>query len=300
MADHSLPHTLPLNAVRAFLAAARHQSFTLAAQELNVTHGAISRQIKKLEEYLGMPLFERRIRQVLLTEAGRSFFEEASPALDMLAGAARRAMQQAPTRTVSINVRPSFAVRWLIPHLAGFVERYPAIAPQVVTSLSPVGRAPAPFDIAIRRGDDNWPDTLKPQRFMDDELLLVASPALLRQSPLADARTLSGHTLLLSHSRKNDWDDWRRQVGSKRSRTQSMLHFDHVHFVLQAAVDGLGLALSPLSLADNDLRSGRLVCPLPELRLPLAPYYLGVSAQAAPETQLFAKWLAEHPVTRGQ
>ncbi|KAF1048025.1 MAG: Glycine cleavage system transcriptional activator [Herbaspirillum frisingense] len=286
--------TLPLNAIRAFLAAARHQSFTLAAQELNVTHGAISRQIKNLEDYLGMPLFERRIRQVLLTERGRQFFEEASPALEMLAGAARRVMRDAPTRPVMINVRPSFAVRWLIPHLSDFVERYPGIEPQVVTSTSTVSKAPGPFDIAIRRDETNWPETLKVQRFMEDELLLVASPALLKNTPLPDVRAIAQHTLLLSRSRRNDWEEWRKLAGLKRSRVQPMLHFDHVHFVLQAVVDGLGLALSPVSLADNDLRSGRLVCPLPELRLPLAPYYLGISPQAGAEAQLFAKWLGEH------
>jgi LysR family glycine cleavage system transcriptional activator len=288
--------TLPLNAIRAFLAAARHQSFTLAAQELNVTHGAVSRQIKNLEDYLGMPLFERRIRQVLLTERGRQFFEEASPALEMLAGAARRVMRDAPTRPVSINVRPSFAVRWLIPHLSGFVERYPGIEPRVATSTAIVSRAPGPFDIAIRRGETNWPESLKVQRFMEDELLLVASPALLRNTPLPEARAIAEHTLLLSRSRRGDWEEWKKLAGLKRSRTQPMLHFDHVHFVLQAAVDGLGLALSPVSLADNDLRSGRLVCPLPELRLPLAPYYLGISPQAGAEAQLFAKWLGENRV----
>ena len=286
--------TLPLNAIRAFLAAARHQSFTLAAQELNVTHGAISRQIKNLEDYLGMPLFERRIRQVLLTERGRQFFEEASPALDILAGAARRVMRDAPTRTVVINVRPSFAVRWLIPHLSDFVERYPGIAPQVVTSTAAVSKAGSSFDIAIRRGETNWPETLKVQRFMEDELVLVASPALLSVQSLEDISQLSRHTLLLSRSRRNDWEDWRRLAGLKRSRGQAMLHFDHVHFVLQAVVDGLGLALSPVSLADNDLRSGRLVCPLPDLRMPLAPYYLGINAQAGAEALLFAKWLGEY------
>ncbi|NUU03673.1 LysR substrate-binding domain-containing protein [Herbaspirillum robiniae] len=290
MADH----TLPLNAIRAFLAAARHQSFTLAAQELNVTHGAVSRQIKNLEDYLGMPLFERRIRQVLLTERGRQFFEEAGPALDMLAGAARRVMKDAPTRQVTINVRPSFAVRWLIPHLSGFVERYPGIEPHVVTSTATVGRAPGPFDIAIRRGETNWPETLKVQRFLEDELLLVASPALLKNTPLPDVKAIAQHTLLLSRSRRSDWDDWKKAAGLKRSRVQPTLHFDHLHFVLQAAVDGLGLALSPLSLADNDLRSGRLVDALPELRQPLAPYYLGISPQAGAEAQLFAKWLGEN------
>ncbi|EJN01435.1 LysR substrate-binding domain-containing protein [Herbaspirillum sp. YR522] len=288
--------TLPLNAIRAFMAAARHQSFTLAALELNVTHGAISRQIKNLETYLGMPLFERRIRQVLLTERGRQFFEEASPALEQLGAAARRVMQHAPTRAVSINVRPSFAVRWLIPHLSGFVERYPGIEPQVATSVATVARAPGPFDIAIRRGETNWPETLKLQRFMEDELLLVASPQLLKNTPLPDIQAIGAHTLLLSHSRRSDWDEFKRLTGMKRSRRQPTLHFDHVHFVLQAAVDGLGLALSPVSLADNDLRSGRLVCPLPGLRMPLAPYYLGVSAQAGPEAQLFVRWLSENRV----
>lgn len=287
-------HTLPLNAIRAFLSAARHQSFTLAAQELNVTHGAISRQIKNLEDYLGLPLFERRIRQVSLTEKGQQFYEEAAPLLERLGDAARKVMRDAPTRSVTINVRPSFAVRWLIPHLAGFVERYPGIEPQVITSLSTVGRAPGPFDIAVRRGETNWPETLKLQRFMEDELLLVASPSLLKNTPLPDARAVAEHTLLLSRSRRNDWDDWRKYAGVKRSRMQATLHFDHVHFVLQAAVDGLGLALSPVSLADNDLRSGRLVCPLPELRMPLMPYFLGISPHAGAEAQLFAKWLGEH------
>ena len=286
--------TLPLNAIRAFLAAARHQSFTLAAHELNVTHGAISRQIKNLEGYLGMPLFERRTRQVLLTERGRQFFEEASPALEILANAARRVMRDAPTRTVVINVRPSFAVRWLIPHLSDFVERYPGIAPQVVTSTATVGKAGSSFDIAVRRGETNWPETLKVQRFMEDELVLVASPALLQAMPLDDVRGLARHTVLLSRSRRNDWEDWRKLAGLKRSRSQAMLHFDHVHFVLQAVVDGLGVALSPVSLADNDLRSGRLVCPFPDLRLTLAPYYLGINAQAGSEAQLFARWLAEY------
>ncbi|EOA05748.1 LysR family transcriptional regulator [Herbaspirillum sp. AP02] len=290
MADLSLP----LNAIRAFLAAARHQSFTLAAHELNVTHGAISRQIKNLEDYLGMPLFERRVRQVLLTERGRQFFEEASPALDILATAARRVMRDAPTRTVVINVRPSFAVRWLIPHLSDFVERYPGIAPQVVTSTAAVGRAGSSFDIAVRRGETNWPESLKVQRFMEDELVLVASPALLKSMPLEGVAGIGRHTLLLSRSRRNDWEDWRRLAGLKRSRGQAMLYFDHVHFVLQAVVDGLGLALSPVSLADNDLRSGRLVCPLPDLRMALAPYYLGISPQAGAEALLFAKWLGEY------
>jgi LysR family glycine cleavage system transcriptional activator len=170
-------------------------------------------------------------------------------------------MRDAPTRTVVINVRPSFAVRWLIPHLSDFVERYPGIAPQVVTSTAAVGKAGSSFDIAIRRGD---------QLAGDPEGAAVhggragagglACPA--ESMPLEDVAASAAY-VLLSRSRRNDWEDWRKLAGLKRSRGQAMLHFDHVHFVLQAVVDGLGLALSPVSLADNDLRSGRLVCPAP-------------------------------------
>ena len=286
----------PLNAVRAFLAAARRLSFTLAADDLHVTHGAISRQVRSLEDYLGMPLFERRVRQVRLTAAGQQFLAEAGPALDQIAMAARQLMARAPVRAVRINVRPSFAVRWLIPRLSDFVAQYPGIEPQVVTSTAHPDAGGAPFDIAIRRGLDGWPASLAVHPFLEDEGLLVGPPRLMRTVVEPEAR--ASLALLSSKTRKADWDDWKKHAGIVRLRPKRQIYFDHLHFVLQAAIDGLGFTIAPASLLSNDLADGRLACALPQLRLPLARYYYGMAPSASREAQLFSRWLdgqAQHP-----
>src|ERR1700742_2103372 len=115
----------PLNAMRAFLTAARHLSFSRAGAELNVTHGAVSRQVRSLEEFLGVALFERLVRQGVLTAEGQQLYAEASPAMEQLGVAARALMKRAPVRAVRINARTSFSVRWLIPRLPDFVAHYP-------------------------------------------------------------------------------------------------------------------------------------------------------------------------------
>src|SRR5690348_9232531 len=165
----------PLNALRAFVVAARHLSFSRAAVELNVTHGAVSRQVRALEDHLGVALFERQVRQVSLTVEGQQLYAETRPALEQIANAARAITVRAPVRAVRINVRPSFAVRWLIPRLPDFVARHQGIEPQVLTSTLGPGKATEPFDIAIRRGVEGWPPTLKVQPFSTDELVLVRS-----------------------------------------------------------------------------------------------------------------------------
>lgn len=288
------PKTLPpLNALRTFLVAARHQSFTRAAVELNVTHGAVSRQIRSLEDFLGIPLFERHIRRVNLTAEGQQLFAETGPALDQIGMAARALMVRAPVRAVRINVRPSFAVRWLIPRLSDFVAQYPGIEPQVMTSTRTPDKAPEAFNIAIRRGLEGWPPSLNVRPFLEDELLVVGAPSLLKMRPVTEPESLSSHILLACKTRKQDWDDWKKHLGMTRLKPAGRLQFDHLHFVLQAAVDSLGFALVPTSLLANDVMSGRLVSPMPDLRMPLNPIYYGISADAGPETHLFARWLGE-------
>jgi len=276
-----------------FLVAARHLSFTRAAIELNVTHGAVSRQIKSLEDFLGLSLFERHTRQVSLTVEGQQLFAETAPALDQIGSATRALMVRAPVRAVRINVRPSFAVRWLIPRLSDFVAEYPGIEPQVVTSTRAPDKAREAFHIAIRRGLEGWPPSLNVRPFLEDELLVVGAPSLLKAPPLTRPESLSSHILLISKTRKQDWDDWKKHLGMTRLKVAGRLQFDHLHFVLQAAVDSLGFALAPTSLLANDVTSGRLVSPMPDLRLPLKPYYYGVSPDAGPETHLFVRWLGE-------
>jgi LysR family transcriptional regulator, glycine cleavage system transcriptional activator len=281
----------PLNALRAFLAAARHLSFSRAAAELNVTHGAISRQVRGLEEFLGVALFERQVRKVVLTAEGQQLFAETSPAMEQIGAAARSLMVRAPARTVRINARTSFAVRWLIPRLPDFVANHPGIEPQLLTSLLPPEKTPEPFDIAIRRGVEGWPSAVEAQPFLEDELVVVAAPSLLKTRPIADARALAQHVLLVCKTRKQDWDDWKAHVRLPRLRPVQRLQLDHSHIVLQAAVDGLGFAITARSLLGADVAQGRLVCPLPDLRMPLQPMYYGRAPGVGRETQLFAEWL---------
>jgi LysR family glycine cleavage system transcriptional activator len=281
----------PLNALRAFVVAARHLSFSRAALELHVTHGAVSRQVRALEDHLGVALFERQVRQVSLTVEGQQLYAETRPALEQIAAAARAVTVRSPVRAVRINVRPSFAVRWLIPRLPDFVARHQGIEPQVLTSTLKPDHATEPFDIAIRRGVEGWPPTLKVQPFSTDELVLVAAPSLLKAKPITSAKSLAAHVFLACKTRKSDWDEWKMQVGQPKLRPARRLQFDHVHFVLQAAVDGLGFALTPRSLLGTDVAAGRLVCPLPGLTLPLQSIYYSRPANPSRETQLFADWL---------
>lgn len=281
----------PLNAVRAFVAAARHQSFTLAAGELHVTHGAVSRQVKVLETHLGVPLFERRTRQVSLTVEGLRFFAQADAALKQLAAAARSVMDQTPARVVRINVRPSFAVRWLIPRLPDFVARHPGIEPHVLTTTQPPDRAAEGFDIAIRRGHAGWPPSIELHPFLEDEVCLVASPALLARHPVIRPTDLTGLVMLASRTRKGDWDAWSAHTGLGKLKPAGQMLFDHAHIVLQAAIDGLGFAAVPMSLAGSGVASGQLRCLFPDLRMPVPQHHYGIAADAVPEVRLFAAWL---------
>lgn len=256
-----------------------------------MTHGAISRQIKSLEAYLGVALFERRTRQVVLTAQGQAFQAEAAAALAQIAGAAQALMARAPARAVRIDVRPSFAVRWLIPRLPDFVAQHPGIEPQVVTSTAPPGEG---FDIAIRRGTQGWPAALRLRPYLEDDALVVGAPALFEGRGPGGActpRALAAHVQLRSRSRQRDWADWLRIAGAPRLKPAGWLDFDHLHLVLQAAVDGLGVAMAPRSLLARDLAQRRLVSPLPQVRLPLERYYYAVAEGASAETRLFAQWL---------
>ncbi|MFW0754730.1 LysR substrate-binding domain-containing protein [Pseudomonas sp. H11T01] len=291
----------PLNAVRAFACAARHQSFSRAAEELHVSHSAVSRHVKLLEEHLGVLLFERRIRQSVLTPEGQSFYEQVSAGLSQIANAAAALKQHASLRTVKINVRPTFAQRWLTPRLADFTVLHPDIKPEVVTSTLAPDHTRDGFDIVIRRGRDGWAPDIHAQVLFEDELLLVAAPSLIQRIPLDDLNALSRHTLLTAKTRREDWHNWALQFGETQSETQATLQFDHMQPVLQAAVEGQGIALCPASLLGSDVSSGRLICPLPDLRIPLPRYYYGVSPDVTAQTQVFLEWLfARLEVDAGQ
>lgn len=179
----------------------------------------------------------------------------------------------------------------MIPRLPGFVAQHPDIEPQVITSTLAPDQTTEAFDLALRRGPRGWPQGMRVHPFLEDEALVVGAPKLFAQRPVTQPEALSSHVLLLSKSRSKDWESWKKQVKTPGLQPASCLQFDHLHFVLQAAVDGLGFAMAPVSLITHDLASGRLMSPLPHLRLPLSPHYVGVAPDPSPQTQYFLQWL---------
>lgn len=288
----------PLNAVRAFVAAAKHASFTLAAAELGVTHGAVSRQIKQLEQHLGVQLFTRGVRQIELTSSGQELFAGMAPAIERIAATADTVAKSAPTNALRINVRASFAARWLIPQLPSFIRAFPHISPQVITSdIAPERLARDSFDIVIRRTRSGWPIDLQPHPFLSDSAFAVAAPALMEKQPIRNVEDLGRHVFLHSQTRNDDWRDWLRFAEAETVVPAGEMKFDHLDFALRAASDGLGVAIGPASLVAHDIAAVRLCQVLPDIVRPLDPYLLAVSDPRNLAALAFMQWISD-PMSR--
>ena len=262
----------PLSSLRAFEAAARRGSFTAGAEELLVTHGAISRQIASLEQWLGSPLFDRIGRRVRLTSAGRDYLDAMSRAFDGMAEATRRLTEASAVKSLTVNALPTFSMRWLLPRLAGFQQRHPDVALRLVTSDRPLDEAREPFDVAIRRGPDIWPGC-EAAPFLAEWEVPVMSPALAARQPVRHAADLAGHTLLHADTRPGAWRRWLTAAGQGDLAVAGQQRFDHFYLTLQAAADGLGIALGPLPILADELASGRLVAPLDGPKLEARGYW---------------------------
>lgn len=290
-----MPRRLPsLTALRAFEAAARHENLTRAAEELFVTHGAISRQIREIETELGLALFERRGRRLILTDAGRNYQRAVTAAFDDLSAATNQLRQAASARRLTLNVLPTFAMRWLIPRLGRFQQLNPKIELRLVTSDRPISRLGEPFDLAVRRGPDNW-QGYQASTFMAEWELPVCSPALLRRKPIKAVSDLTQHILLEAETRRDAWQHWLRASGAQQLQVMGRQQFDHFYLCLDAAEDGLGLALGPVPLIADDLAAGRLVAPLPNLRIASRAYHWVVPDKLAadPAIRSLCQWLEE-------
>jgi LysR family transcriptional regulator, glycine cleavage system transcriptional activator len=283
----------PLNAVKAFEAAARHASFTRAADELHVTHGAVSRQVQTLEDWLGMPLFERHNRRVVLTEAGAAYAAEIGAALDRIALATARQVERGRPRLLHVNALATFTLRWLIPRLSGFQRANPAIEVRLTTSNVPLAQLMEPFDVAIRGGPDMRTGHVA-DPFLSERRIPVCSPALLRRLPLEEPAQLRQHTLLHAATLPRVWPDWLRAAGVPDLTPQASVTLEHFYLTLQAALDGLGVAMGPERLIADDVTAGRLVLPFAGPALPARSYYTYVPAARAedPAIRAFCGWLA--------
>ncbi len=282
----------PLNALRAFEAAARHLSFTKAADELNVTQAAISHQVKALEERLGMILFRRLNRALLLTDAGQGYLPPLREAFDQMAEATERLSAHDARRTLTITTLPSIASKWLVPRLGRFRETHPDIDVRIDASLHLTDFARENVDVALRYGRGKW-DGMRTDRLMTEDFFPVCGPALLAgRHPLREPADILHHTLLHDDSR-TDWTMWFLAAGIEGGEPTRGPAFTDSSLVLQAAVDGQGVALGRSSLAAADLEAGRLVRPFDiSLEAEFAYYLVCPLATAeSPKIASFRAWL---------
>ncbi|HUN92690.1 MAG TPA: transcriptional regulator GcvA [Burkholderiaceae bacterium] len=288
----------PLSAVRVFEAAARHASFSAAADELFVTHGAISHQVKALEAHLGVTLFRREGRRVALTDEGRFFAERVRSALSQIAEAAAALVRRKPTNRLTISALPSFAARWLMPRIGGFMARHPEIEVSIQATMALADFDRDQVDVAVRFGRGQWPR-------MHSELLLpetyfpVCSPRLNDGKLPRVPRDLARLPLL--RSSQEPWQPWFRVAGLDWPEPTG-LDFNDAGIMLQAAVEQRGVALARRSIAELDLAAGRLVR-LFDVDLPSdsANYVTWPGEAEAPRKVLaFREWLFDEVAAAGQ
>jgi len=286
---------LQLNALRAFEAAGRHLSFTRAAEELSVTHAAISHHVKALEDALGTALFERRNRRVVLTEAGQVLLPVMSESLDRVAETLD-GLGTGP-RALTVTLTPSFASRWLIPRLGRFRAKHPEIDVRLAPSLRFVDLAHEDCDMAVRCGDGNWPG-LVVEHLLAITMTPVCSPALIAgPAPLRAPADLAHHTLIhadVGEARIGDeWRLWLDGAGVTGIEPTGGLALHDPAMALQAALDGLGVAVGYTVLAAADLATGRLVAPFAAAVDHDFTYYIVYPKTAAtpPNIAAFRDWL---------
>jgi LysR family transcriptional regulator, glycine cleavage system transcriptional activator len=290
----------PLNSLKAFEAAARLGSFNQAAVELQVTHGAISRHVQLLEDWLGIELFRRLNRRVVLTDAGRGYLAEVGAALDRIALATAHHAGRAQAGVLRVSATATLALRWLIPRLSSFQLDNPAIEVRLTTSNDPIETLGETSDIAIRRCGSDAGGCIAIWS-LSEYRLPVCSPKLLRRLPLRRLADLSWHTLLHAASRPNVWPDWLKAAGVPGLVARQSLVLEHNYQALQGALDGLGVALGSSALIGDDLAAGRLVSPFAGPKLPGDGYCAYVPRASAndPAVIRFGEWLARVGGTAG-
>ena len=256
----------PLNSLRAFEAAARHLSFTKAAQELHVTPAAVSQQIRQLEEFYGIPLFRRTTRTLILTEAAQMALPDVKEGFERLSEANRRLRSDRHGNLLTVSSSPSMGERWLLPRLERFRAQYPDIDIRIDTTDRLADFANDRVDIAIRYGRGNY-DGLEADILMQDVAYPVCSPALLEgDKPLKEPKDLRHHTLLHPEWRQErdaqpSWQMWLRAAGVTGIDVTRGLRFSSDTMLAHAAADGLGVALALSSMVQRELRDGKLIRP---------------------------------------
>jgi LysR family transcriptional regulator, glycine cleavage system transcriptional activator len=281
-----------LNALKSFEAAARHESFTRAAEELCVTQGAVSQQVKALEEELGVKLFNRERQRLVITEAGREYLAVIRDALDRIAVGTERLVQRQTSGALTISTSPDFAAKWLVHRLGRFAEVHPDIDLRVSATMHHVDFAREEVDLAVRHGDGNWAG-FHVERLCAERLFPVCSPKLVTgRHRLSKPSDVVKFPLLHLDTRK-EWPRWLEAAGVVGAELSQGPVMNRASMLIDAAVDGQGIALARTSLAAWDLINGRLVRPF-ALSLELSKTYWIVCPKATsmlPKIKRSRSWL---------
>jgi LysR family glycine cleavage system transcriptional activator len=293
-----------LNALRAFEASARHQSFSSAADELNVTPAAVGQLVRSLEEWLGTSLFHRiatgRARLVA-TDVAQRALPDIRAGLDRLSLGLERLKEGSASGVLTVTVSPAFAAKWLLPRIEGFHAAWPDTDVRLDTNLKPVDFTAQGIDIGVRYGAGAWPG-LVAEKLMEEEIYPVCSPVLLRrQGQPGKPGDLAHETLIHDLSMDSyagfpSWDAWLDSAGAADVATTRGMRINNSAAVLQAAIDGSGIALARSVMARDDLAAGRLVRLFPEIEFSSALAYYVVyrpECAALPRLIAFRNWLRD-------
>ena len=287
----SLP---PLNGLRAFEAAARHMSFTRAAAELNVTQTAVSHQIRRLEEQLGLVLFIRRNRALELTRDAQDYLPSIRSAFEDLRRATARLRREELDGRLTVSTTASLATKWLVSRVAAFQDTHPGMEVRITTSTHLVDFRREEVDIAVRYGRGTWPG-LRAHWLMAEHIFPVCAPSLLTEgNTLRAPEDLAHQTLLHATVSREDWQLWLTAAGLPPSiATRRGMTFDQGFMAIQAALEGLGVALGRFHLVEADLAAGRLVAPFDMVVPQDAGYYIVAPETTAdsPKIARFRDWL---------
>jgi LysR family glycine cleavage system transcriptional activator len=288
-----MPRRLPpLNALKAFEAASRHLSFTRAAEELFVTQAAVSHQIKSLEDNLGIKLFRRKNRSLLLTEEGQSYFLDIKDIFSALVEATDKLLSKTAIGALTVCTSPSFAIQWLVPNLSKFSERHPEIDVRIKALDLEEGLLTDDVDVAIYYGRGNW-SGVRCDKLRNEYLIPVCAPSLLLgERPLNSLTDLQHHTLLHDSARR-DWKSWMREVGVSLDNVNQGPIFSLSSLALQAAIHGQGVALGSNLLARAEVESGRLVCPFDQFLVSKNAYYIVCNETQSElgKIEVFRQWM---------
>ena len=290
-----MPRRLPpLNSLRAFEAAGRHLSFTRAAAELTVTQAAVSHQVKALEEYLDTALFDRLPRQLELTRAGKTLLPVVRNAFDRISDSVAKLDAHNTKHELTVRMAPSFAAKWLSPRLDDFRHRHPDVDLSLTLGNEAVDFRRQPIDIAVTYGPGDWKGVVA-ERLLSIDFFPVCAPRIMQgDNGLTEPNDLSKHTLLHDTNR-NAWTEWLELAGASDVDPSRGTVVDDTNVLIQAATDGLGVALGSTLFVADRLASGKLVKPFETTLHSDLAYYVVCPKQHLKRAEVaqFKSWLME-------